>query len=727
MNHAVCELGRARLALRRDLTFAPQSFSGKSYIVIEDALNSKFHRIGVREYAFVSLLDGHVSIADALRITASASPDEALSEHEAAAICKWLIDAELAQTAESAHPERMMKAAQDGEAGWLSRHWNPISIQLPLVNPDRFFATVTPGLAWLFSRGAGIAWSILAMLALYQAWNQWPRLEASLSNVLVPGNWLWLGLCWILLKTLHETAHGVVCKMYGGSIRMAGLMFVLLAPIAYVDVTSAWRFRSKWQRVHVAIAGIYLETFIAALALLVWSRGEAGTLGHVCLNLAVMASATTLLFNANPLMRFDGYYVLADTLELPNLYPNSQQWLSNWAGQHLLGLSVAPPTWPPQWGIFIRSYAVLVLAWRLFVSAGMILLAATMFHGAGIVLAGCGLVAWVGLPTWRLARLLFGGKSWQRPSWRRISALGGASAVVASLLLVVPWPGACVAPAVVEYAPLVNVRTGAPGFIQDVRVKNGQWVEQGDVLAVLENRQLKFELADLQVTLKQSEQLSRANVSRQKLAESQAESERAVAIRKRIAEKRAQVEQLTIRASQSGQVVARNLESLVGAFLKEGDSLLMLGDESRKELQVSVEQDDLHAFFERVGEVVYARVPGVGEFAAELSSIEPQASFHPKHESLCAFAGGPVAVKKGVAESKDNHSSKRETEVYEFITPRFNGQVLLTAEQSKVARSGQLAHISFRPGRESVGVHLYYELARLFRDRLRSLGYGKKN
>lgn len=727
LNHAVCELGRIQLALRRDLTFTPQSFSGQSFIVIEDALNSKFHRVGVREYAFLSLLDGNISISDALRITASATPGEALSEHEAAAICKWLIDTELAHTAESARPERLAGAAQEAAGRWLSRHWNPVSIQAPLVNPDRFFAAVTPWLAWLFSRGAGLAWGALALVAAYQAVIQWPRLESSLSNVFVAENWLWLGLCWLLLKVLHETAHGVVCKIYGGTIRMAGLMFVLLAPIAYVDVTSAWRFRSKWQRMHVAAAGIYVETFVAALALLVWSRQTPGVTSHVCLNLAVMASATTLLFNANPLMRFDGYYILSDLLELPNLYPSSQQWLAGWFRKNLLGLSAGAPTWPSRWGVFIRCYAWAVLIWRIVVCAGMIAAAATMFHGAGIVLAGCGIVSWIGIPAWRLIGQLFPGKSWQRPSWRRVSIVGGLVAGLVALLFIVPWPGARVAPAVVEYAPLVNVRAGASGFVKEVRVKDRQWVERDDVLAILENKELEFELADLQLALNQSELLRRANVSKQKLADSQAEEEKAAALVKRIAEKETQVAQLVVRASKGGQIVGRNLDQLVGTYLKEGDQLLMLGDESRKELQVSVEQNDLDAFAGRVGEIVHVRVPGGDELSAPLSKLEPRASFHPKQLSLCAFAGGPVAVRRAEDQKTGAQSGDRQLEEFEFLTPRFNGVVELTAEQSQTSHCGQLAYVSFRPGRESVGSHLFYEVARWFREKMRGPAYREAN
>jgi len=131
-------------------------------------------------------------------------------------------------------------------------------------------------LQWLFSRPAVLIWLLLVLTAAHQIYDKADRFWACSGRVLAPGNWLWLLLCWLVLKLVHELAHAVVCKKYGGSIREAGILFVLLTPIAYVDVTSAWRFRSKWQRIFTATAGMYVELGLAAAAALAWSRTDAG-------------------------------------------------------------------------------------------------------------------------------------------------------------------------------------------------------------------------------------------------------------------------------------------------------------------------------------------------------------------------------------------------------------------------------------------------------------------
>ena len=134
--------------------------------------------------------------------------------------------------------------------------------------------------------------------------SDWDRFTASAEGVLAPSNWFWLAAAWLMLKVVHEVSHGLACKKYGGSVRETGMVLILFVPIFYVDVTSSWRFRSKWHRIHTAAAGMYAELGAAALALLVWSRVDAGVLNHLLYNIVLMAGLMTLLFNANPLMRF---------------------------------------------------------------------------------------------------------------------------------------------------------------------------------------------------------------------------------------------------------------------------------------------------------------------------------------------------------------------------------------------------------------------------------------
>jgi putative peptide zinc metalloprotease protein len=717
-DYSIRELGQARLTLRGDLIFSPQSFGGLGCYVVEDPLNSKFYRIGAAEYAFISLLDGRTSVADAMQMTASASPGGGLSEQDAAAICKWLVDAELASTTESASPERLASAANKSARGRLWQQWNPIVVRLPMLRPDRFLERMTPQMSWLYTVPAFVVWSIVLLLAAYQVAANWSRFAASSEGVLAPGNWLWLGACWIVLKCVHELSHGVVCKKYGGTVREAGVMLIVLAPIAYVDVTSSWRFRSKWQRIFTAAAGMYVELFIAAVAALVWARTDSGVINHLCFNAMLMASLTTILFNANPLMRFDGYYILSDWLEIPNLYSAGQQFLRDLARRHVLGIRGASPAGSPTRRMFIRVYAVAALVWRVIVCAGLFVVAVTLLHGAGIVLAAFAVVAWAVVPVARFVYQLWCGKSWERPNWFWFStAVALAASLLLALFVVIPWPGASRAPAVVEYSPLTIVRAGTAGFVSEVHVRGGQFVEQGQVLAVLRNEQLEFELADLQLALQQSQLLSRVAEQKQKLAEQQAEQEKAEALKKRIEERQQQVNRLLVRAPRSGKIIGRDLDTLSGAYLKDGAQILAIGNEAQKELQISVAQDDLDAFTTRVGQTVYVRLPGSGRLECRLAKLEPRAKLEPSHASLCAPAGGPLVVRKKEAAAD---ASQDPSQQYEFVAPRFTGTLELAAAQAGDLHAGQLASVSFRSYHETFGLHLFNAAVKWMRDRIRA-------
>ena len=362
-DYQIRDLGRMVLALRNDLIFTPQMIDGQRGYVIEDPLKSKFYRVGIAEYKFISLLDGTTSVADALRLTAATLADEAFTQDEAATICKWLVDSGLAHTPESAQSGRLSDAADKADRAKTMQRINPICVRIPLIRPDRFLDAITPSIGWLFGPVGWTLALILALVAAVQLIVHADRFGSAVNGVFAPSRWIWLGVTWLGLKVVHEIAHGVVCKRYGGSVREGGLMFILLAPLAYVDVTSSWRFSSKWHRIYTAAAGMYIELIVASIAAIVWSHTEVGLLNDMAFNLVLMASLTTLVFNANPLMRFDGYYILSDFLQVPNLYPNGQQYLVYLGRRYLLGLKCASPRWCKGKDAIIKLYGVAAMFW----------------------------------------------------------------------------------------------------------------------------------------------------------------------------------------------------------------------------------------------------------------------------------------------------------------------------------------------------------------------------
>ncbi len=318
-------------------------------------------------------------------------------------------------------------------------------------------------------------------------------------------NWLRLAAAWVLLKVLHETAHGLACKRYGGTVGSAGITLLFFMPLAYVDVTSSWRCRSKWQRIATAAAGIYAELFVASIATIVWATSSPGIVQTMALNIALTAGVSTLVFNANPLVRFDGYFILSDLLEIPNLYSCSQQWMADFVQTHVLGRETATPSWPQAKAWIIRVYAVAALAWRVLFFLTLALGLIGMLGHLGMVLAALLLgFAW-GVPAVQTVRRLSQTAAGKPMNARRVAASMAVSAVALVIVgAILTRPGRVAAPAVVEYAPLSIVRASAPGFVEEILVASGDAVVPGQPIAVLRNDELKAELADLELARDES-------------------------------------------------------------------------------------------------------------------------------------------------------------------------------------------------------------------------------
>lgn len=709
-DYQIRDLGRIVLTLRTDLVFTPQVSDGSPGYLIEDPLKTKFYRIGVAEYKFISLLNGSTTVADALRLTAATLADQAFTQDEAATICKWLVDVGLAYTRESAQAGRLAVAAQDADRRGLLQKMNPMFIRLPIVHPDRWLEALAPWLGWIYSPVGWTLAGVFAGVAGCQLMVHWDRFTGAADGIFAPGRWMWLGLTWLILKLVHEVSHGLVCKRYGGSVREGGAIFILFAPLAYVDVTSSWRFASKWHRIHTAAAGIYIELVIASLAAIVWSCTDTGLVNDTALNLVIMASLTTLLFNANPLMRFDGYYILSDLLEIPNLYPNGQQYVRHLGRRYLLGLPSKAPCWSQRKDPIIRLYGVAAMAWRLVVSVSLMIAATAMWAGAGIVLTILAIGLWLGTPLLRFVTFFVTDPSLNRGNRLRFLTTAAASIGLGYLFFaVVPWPGVVSAPAIVEYSPIAVVRAGSPGFVRKLIVRNGQFVEKGDALVILDNDQLRTELADLELEIEDSRLLCRMHTQNDRLAAYQAELERRESLTKQYRQKQEQVDQLTVSAPISGQVLGRNLEALLNTYVTEGAQIFSLGNQQAKEIRVSVAQEDLETFSCRLKSPIKVRVQGGLRFSSSLDMVSPRASMEPLHAALCAPHGGPLVVRRRDESSQDTPQGDP---TYELIAPRFLAVVGLNPRQSSPLRAGQRGVASFRDESDTFGKHLYQSVRR---------------
>ncbi len=704
----VRDSGQINVALRKDLVVSLQTYRGGTCYVIEDPVDSRFFRVGVPEGTFIAMLDGSTSLRDAICRSAASLGEDAFSEEDATAIVRWLMACELAYPVDAPAPKRRTKS---------QRGWNLLAVRIPLLNPDRVFDRLLPWIRWLFSRPMWILWAVLCGAACCTLWPSRAEFVRTLAVVIGPGKWLSLFLTWLALKVVHECSHAVVCKIYGGSLSDAGIMILWGAPVPYVDATSSWGFGSKWQKIHTAAAGLYSELLIAAVAALLWRQLNPGPLATLCVHVVMIAGINSVVFNANPLMRFDGYYVLMDLLETPNLAANGRHYWQSLVRKYLWGIPAAFPGRTPQEQNVFACYGLLAWLWQAVVVAGMIVILCAALPIDESWILGSALSMVVALAAYRYVRGLFSKHPRERPSALRVPAVGavlGASFLASTY---VPWLGATTAPAVVEYAPLHVVRAYSPGFVKTIPVANMHVVRAGQILAVLENDTLVNELADAELALEEAQLNQRVYRNQQDNANERAESERVEALQKHVKEKREQVERLTVRAPVEGRVLTRRPELLLGKYLRPGSELVAIGDEHCKELQVSIAQDDVDDFLRRTGKPVAVRVGDGGRFSAELSRIEPRASLELAHPALATPAGGPLLVKPKDRRSQDDGSAG-----YELLTPRLTGRITLTSQQSADLGAGQLGAVSVQAsGEHSLIGHCFAWLTHWCRDRARQL------
>lgn len=699
------ELSRTQLKLRSDIRFVPQQYGDETWYHLEVRGAREYYRIGYAEYCFISLIDGNTSFAQALAVSAQVLGSSALSQQQAMTVYSWLLERGLATFAddESASSGRAETAANRNQHNLLSR-LNPLWMRIPLGRPEPILNFLQPWLGWIFSPTATVVGVLLMVISSGVLVSQWTRFAAASDSVFAPDNWLWLLIAWIGLKIVHELAHGLVCLRYGGDIRSMGIVLAFLAPLAYVDASSCWSFALRRHRIHTAIAGIYIELLIASAAIIWWSQTESAVLAHVLYSVIVMASLSTVLFNLNPLMRFDGYFILSDLLHIPNLYSESSTVLSEVLRTLIFGDLQTAPAVRGQRRYFMLLYGAAAVAWRLTVCVSLLIAASVLFHGAGIALAIGGFLAWFAKPIWNWIKSVRQMLDRSPPRLLRGTVvLGSLAAVVCVLLFILPAPLVSTAPGIVEYTDGQVVRAITPGFVSRIHVIDGQMVKAGDVLIELSNEEFEAENEDLNLQIAQEEiRLQTAtrehNAGAISIARSNLDS-----LLLRQQQNRKRVAGLQLVAETDGQVVGRQLLNLQDTFVKAGQELLTIGREDQKELRFSVAELDLTSALQRVDQSVAVRIGTRGRVSGTLQRVNPRASRDLPHPALAATSGGQLPVLEDKSKDQDASNTSR----LKLTEHRFDAVVKLEPQDAIELRCGERGIAALgRPG-GALGVHIF--------------------
>ena len=647
--------------LRADLVATKQPYLGRGYMIYKNPISLAFFRLPAAHAEAAATFDGRTPLGDLVAPLATSSRYwRALSRSQAlaelSALAGQLGQAGLLQVRgadASARGRRLRALKKSRKFEMAVAHM--LFFRKSLFDPDRLLARMLHRVGWIFRPCVLVpAAGFIVVSFLAAIWN-FDRLVAQGANFFTLSN---LGLTWLLfigVKILHEFGHGLTAKRHGAEVHEMGFMFILFTPYLFCNVSDAWR-SGKKVRVATGAAGIALELFIASVAVWLWLFTQEGLFHQMCFNTIVLCSVSTLLFNGNPLMKFDGYYILADVLEIPNLRAKSNAWVTAWAQKNLLGL---PPKMAPaaahEANLLFGLYAVAAYCygWFIMFSISVMIFDVLKPYGLEFVsrtYVGLFLFVSLALPLYRLGRSVKDTAEFRGAvAYRGRLVLGVAGlAIVASLFL--PWTEVIKRSAAFEHERVVHVSGSAPGLLDEISVSEGQAVQKGQRLGRLINRDLESRLASLRLDRESLLVRSRAWAS-QTTAEAQlslpvvARQVREIEAEIRGLEER--IGSLELLAPRAGIVRTPRPSELLGRYFAARQPVLEIGGGERPRVLIAL--DEQQARKVRLGQPVRAIFTGLpgevfrGEITAAPSAPAPGFSA----PTLANLAGGDVPSEPG--------------------------------------------------------------------------------
>lgn len=498
---------QVKIRLRGDLRIEPQKYEGRTYYVVKDPVSLRYYRLKDHEHYLLGFLDGKRTLDDAQKAYESRYRPDRLKLEDLESFAQQLLTAGLAQNdSPRAGKQLFDRRKKRRRSEWMQTLTNILYIKLPVFDPDRLLNGMLKYCGWIFSLTfffisvAFMASAVLLVATHFETFrSKLPNYHEFFSFKTVVYLWAALGA----VKVIHEFGHGLSCKVFGGEVHEMGALFLCFSPALYCNVSDAWVLPSKWQRIVISAAGIYVELIIAAAATFVWwNTPTQPFVNNLALSLMVVCSVSTVVFNANPLMRYDGYYVLADWLEIPNLRERSNRFLTNLFLEHCLGVETTPePYMELGRRILFVCYAVLSYIYRWVVTFSILYFMDSFLKPYKLdvishMLALAAIGSMAGWPLYRLGKNLYRrGRLPDMKRWRVLTT-GAVLGVLLFFVCFVPVPVSRVrGQALVQPHPdgSAKVFVRHPGILEKLKVREGQRVEAGDVLAEFSNRDVQGE------------------------------------------------------------------------------------------------------------------------------------------------------------------------------------------------------------------------------------------
>jgi putative peptide zinc metalloprotease protein len=688
--------------LRRHIEIHKHVYRGEPCYVLNDQASGRVHQFSPVAHHFIALMDGRRSVQEIWDLTERAIGDDAPTQEDTIQLLAQLHGADLLKSETPTDTRELFRRYQARKSKKLhQRLLNPLSVRIPIIDPDRFLQRWMPLVRPLFGWVGLVVWLGTTIWALVLAGSHWPELtENFVDRVLTAQNLFYIWLIYPVVKMLHELGHAFAAKRQDCEVHDMGVMLLALIPIPYVDASTSAALPEKRHRILIAAAGIMVEMFLASLALFLWLTAEPGLVRVVAFNVMLIGGASTLLFNGNPLLRFDGYYILADTLGIPNLATRSQQYLAylfrRYAGGIREARSPAAGTGDRFW---LGSYAIASNVFRIGVLFGIILFVAGKFFVVGVMLAIWAATTQLVFPLTRGLNFLFENPELHGHRSRAFVISGGTIAGVALLLFAAPFPLHTQTEGIVWAPEHSEVRAEADAIVLKVIAEPDSVVKTGDPLLETEDPALAAEVKILAAKLQEltakyqslrSVKQVDADIVLEEIATAQANLERA----------QSRLDSLIIRSPADGVFLVDRPQDLVGRYLRHGDRIGFVGDLSSGTIRIAVTQDNIGLIRQQTeGVQIRMAERPTRLLHATIRRAAPSATDQIPSAALGTMGGGSLAV-----DPTDQSGTRTLEQVFHIEL----------ASDTPVDRLGGRAYVRIEHGSEPLGRQWYRRVRQLF-------------
>jgi putative peptide zinc metalloprotease protein len=640
-------IAEARVSLLPGVRTSRQSYRGQPWVVLEDAYSHRFFRITPEAHDFLLTLHQGVTVDQAWQAYLRQHPQHAPGQEEVVQLLSQLHVSNLLHFSEGANSIEIDRRAREVRGKELrSKLLSFLYFRIPIWDPDDFLTALDRRLrllpAWLLVA----VWLAVGFAGASAVIGEWARVSDRSQGAFAWANLPWLYLCMAVMKVVHEICHGLVCKRYGGKVHTFGLMFLVTTPLPYVDTTASWAFPDKRHRMLVSSAGMLADLFMAALGALVWAATGPGLVNSLAFNVMLIGSVSSVLFNGNPLLRFDAYYVLADALDIPNFYQKSQQYWFFLADRYLLGSHAArAPVDVPSERKWLAIYTPVSLVYRLLVSYAIVLFVMDLWLSLGLVMLVLTLYMLVVAPAWKAILHLFGPQV-QAHRWRAWAGAGAMLGLVALVVFGVPWPHAIQAQGVVQMSRFSVLYAPLDARLERAVLGHGQTVVAGTPLMWFDPTLLSLDIEQIERERDEIVALERAALARQ-LADRQPLAEQRLVKEQRLLELKRRRDNAIVRAPHDGRYVALEGGERQGTWLGQGTEVGHVLDPSKGYQFVAViSQESARELFATPAQEASLRLLGQADqaIAVERMVLLPYQMERLPSAALGWLGGGDLAV-----------------------------------------------------------------------------------